>query len=124
MIDTNDFPDLSSVKTESDEVPPLPASGFEISSIEDLQYRSWVAVDARGVYLSDWDKGFPTNTANYEHAHEEQMGGHWDYEVEPNCKCTLGSLADTLQGVVLKCGHTAPRLKSCTATTVAVCVNT
>jgi len=83
---------------DMDQLPALPFSDdepvpdakmfvFEISSLDGMQSRSSFAVDARGVYLADWDKGYPDPELEIELLHHQHVtSGTWPHAIRPKCE--------------------------------------
>lgn len=88
VFDLSQIPDLP---LPHDWVAP-PTGGFvlEISCLQGMQERSSIAVDARGIYLADWDLGRPTTDIVYEPLHSMHVDdGLWGHEIRPNCELSL-----------------------------------
>jgi hypothetical protein len=63
---------------------------FEVSSLEGMQDESSVVMDARGLYMADWDKGMPDHDIEYETMNEMHRDeDEWPFPIRPNCECTL-----------------------------------
>jgi hypothetical protein len=73
-------------------IPFATAYVLEISCLQGMQARSSFALDARGIYLADWDKGYPDEHLAYEPLHlGHQLRGEWPDEIRPNCKLSKGA---------------------------------
>lgn len=69
----------------------LPATvyAFAVSSLEGMQDESSVVMDARGLYMADWDKGMPDNSIDYEDMNDMHRDeDDWPLAIRPNCECT------------------------------------
>lgn len=87
-----------------DALPNVHAQVFEISCLEGMQERSSLAVDARGAYLADWDKGYPDPNQDYEDLQRIHVeNGGWPFAIRPRCKMNFRIIAD-LQGAVSRFG--------------------
>ncbi|BEI81421.1 hypothetical protein CcaverHIS002_0205810 [Cutaneotrichosporon cavernicola] len=61
---------------------------FEDSSLEMIQDESSVVMDARGLYLADWDKGMPDATISYEDMNKMYRDYEsWPFTIRPNWGC-------------------------------------
>jgi hypothetical protein len=84
-FDMNQMPSFPLVG--DDPVPNMTTYVLEISCLEGMQERSSFAVDARGLYLADWDKGYPDSDAEFDLLHEEYVRwGTWPTVIRPNCE--------------------------------------
>lgn len=70
-------------------VPSATVYSFEVSSLEGMQDESSVVMDARAVYMADWDKGMPDTGVSYEHMNDLQRDeDDWPYPIRPCCEFT------------------------------------
>lgn len=65
----------------------LSAFSFEVSCLENISELSSIAMDSRGVYMCDWDKGWPSRDVDYEDLHDlEANVDAWDWNIRANCE--------------------------------------
>lgn len=72
---------------DEDDQPCAVVYAFEVSSLEGMQDESSVVMDARGIYMADWDIGMPGHGIEYEDMNEiHRDEDSWPFAIRPNCE--------------------------------------
>lgn len=86
-MDTAQLPTMPWPHDENESVPSATAYAFEVSSLEGMQDESSIVMDARAVYMADWDKGMPDDSAEYEELNTNYRDeDEWPHAIRPNCE--------------------------------------
>ncbi|GMK54649.1 hypothetical protein CspeluHIS016_0112350 [Cutaneotrichosporon spelunceum] len=86
LIDTTQLPQMPWTGDEDTTLSAI-THAFEVSSLEKIQEESSLVMDARGLYLADWDRGMP-GVIEYESLHEAYRNDDsWPFPIRPHWAC-------------------------------------